>query len=81
MKHANKPFADQVTLLLRRDSALHLYKIKQQVCRLKKRKVLLKSNKMINVALFNDIIKAHEGVQNVSNQAGKGTTFTIKLPK
>ena len=35
----------------------------------------------LDLSITNDIIKAHGGTLNVSTQAGKGTTFTIELPR
>jgi signal transduction histidine kinase/ligand-binding sensor domain-containing protein len=35
----------------------------------------------LGLSITNDIVKAHGGVLNVSTQAGKGTTFTIELPR
>jgi signal transduction histidine kinase len=45
-----------------------------------------KSVKSINqwqsvIQTTNDIVKAHGGVLNIASQAGKGTTFSIELPK
>jgi signal transduction histidine kinase len=35
----------------------------------------------LGLSITNDIVKAHGGVLNLSTQAGKGTTFTIELPR
>jgi signal transduction histidine kinase/ligand-binding sensor domain-containing protein len=35
----------------------------------------------LGLSITHDIVKAHGGLLNVASQAGKGTTFTIELPK
>ena len=35
----------------------------------------------LGLSITNDIVKAHGGALNVSTKAGKGTTFTLELPK
>jgi signal transduction histidine kinase len=35
----------------------------------------------LGLSISHDIVKAHGGVLNLSTQVGKGTTFTIELPK